>query len=271
MAPPRQFDGPASDPASGPVATHGESLGPDAEALDRPLEAAIRQALQREMPAQAARRHLDAIRAFSPERYPDHGTRPGADIVPIGRARSRRTGARRAVVAAIAAAMLLTLGAGSAIAASTDAKPGDALYGVKRASERIAVAMRRSPESKAALHLKFAERRIDEIDALAAEGKDVTDLAADFAEELEAAGALASDEAFARILERTRQHIAHLNQILGSVPEQAQKGLETAIENAERQQERTEQRRLENQERRRDGGRPDAPGNSGDAPGNSGR
>src|SRR2546427_2218053 len=53
---------------------------------------------------------------------------------------ARRRGARVAV-AAVLTAMLLVLGAGSAIAASNNALPGDPLYGVKRAVERITLAM----------------------------------------------------------------------------------------------------------------------------------
>ncbi|HVL88892.1 MAG TPA: DUF5667 domain-containing protein [Actinomycetota bacterium] len=274
----------------------------DTDALDRALDAVvagdeallpeasmIRAALRREVPDAVARDHLAAIRSAadpqlasperspepdttklsSPERYPDAQRRPAADIVPIDDVRKRRVGRgrRRGAVAVLAAAMLLTFGSGSALAAAAGTKPGDALYGVKRASERIALAMRLSPESKAALHLQLAERRIDEIDALAAEGQDVTDLAADFAASLEAAGEGASSEALGRILERTRAHIAHLNEILNQVPEQAQQGLERAIDNAERQQQRTEERRQQTQDR----GKPDAPGRSGDAPGKKNR
>lgn len=238
-----------------------EHLGPDAEVLER-----VAGALRIEMPPGKADAQRARIRAAiaSPERYPDPGQRPSADIVPIERARPG-TGRRRAAVALLAAVMLLTLGSGSALAASADTKPGDALYGVKRASERIALALRLSPESKASLHLKFAERRIDEIDALAAEGKDVTDLAADFAEALEAAaGDAKTSKTLTKILERTQKHIAHLNEILDRVPEQAQNGLEKAIERAEEHEERTEQRRTEQKQKdEREG----PPGKSGDRPG----
>lgn len=273
----------------------------DTDALDRALDAVvagdesllpeasmIRAALRRKVPDALAWEHLAAIRSAadptlasperspepdttklsSPERYPDAQRRPVADIIPVDDTRKRRAGRdgrgrRRAAIAVLAAAMLLTLGSGSALAAAAGTKPGDALYGVKRVSERIALAMRLSPESKATLHLQLAERRIDEIDALAAEGKDVTDLASDFAASLEAAGEGASSEALDRILERTRAHIAHLNEILNKVPEQAQQGLERAIDNAERQQQRTEERRQESHDR----GKPDSPGRSGDKPG----
>lgn len=280
MAPPRQFDGPDTPGETGPSPVlRGESLGPDAEALDRTLDdllagdsrsdptaAAVRRALVRRVPPEKAARQLASIRraSASPERHPDPGRRPARDIIAIDRGASRR-GRRRAAVAVLAAVMLLTLGSGSALAAAAGTMPGDALYGLKRTSERIALTLRFSPESKAALHLRLAERRIDEIDALAAAGKDVTVLVSDFAEELEAAALDAQSGAtLTKLLERTRKHIAHLNEILAKVPTQAQEGIEKAIENAERHQERAEQKRIEKQQKK-DGS--EAPGKSGDTPG----
>ena len=267
----------------------GEDLGFTAEALDDvvgrvlggepaalPLAGDIAAALQADVRVAVEHAHLAMLAAaaaaivVSPERSPEPDWQLSSEVVPIHQARSRRRG-RRTLVAAIAAVLLLTLGSSSALAASQGATPGDPLYGVKRASERISLALHRSPDSKAALHLEFAQRRLDEIEALVADGRDITDLAADFAAELDAAGAAATDTILARLLERTDAHIAHLNEILSRAPEAAQKGLETAIERAERNGERAEQRRIEQQEKKREreqnGGKPDEPGSSGNAPG----
>lgn len=243
-----------------------------------PLAAAVRAGLQAGVRPAARAAHLEAIAAASPERRPEPDPHLRT-VAPITSAPSRR-GRRRVVVAAVAAVLLLTLGSSSAFAAAQGANPGDALYGVKRASERIALAMRRSPESKAALHLRFAERRLDEIDVLVGKGRDVDALVNDFEAELEAAGVAATDPMLAKIRQRTQRHIAHLTAILSTAPESARAGLERAIENAERQGERAEQRRIEKAEKKsgnRGGGEPEQepgsgktmpPGKGGDNPRN---
>lgn len=250
-----------------------------------PLAAAVRAGLSAGVGPAARAEHLAAIAAAagSPERRPEPDWQLASPerradphprlrhATPITAAPSRR-GRRRVAVAAVAAVLLLTLGSSSALAAAQGANPGDPLYGVKRASERIALALRRSPESKAALHLRFAERRLDEIDTLAAEGADVDDLLKDFEAELAAAGDAVTDPILAKIRERTQRHVAHLTEILRTAPESAQDGLERAIENAQRQGERAEQRRIEKAGKNR-GGDPDSrntapPGKSGDKPGN---
>lgn len=236
-----------------------------------PLAAAVLGALKAETGEQARGAHLAAIAAASPERSPEPDWRLAtgsperspeppsrlADITPITAARPPRTGrraGRRTLVAALAAVLLLTLGSSTALAASQSANPGDPLYGVKRASERVALVLRRSPESKAALHLRWAERRLSEIETLAGAGRDVDALAADFAAELEAAADAGEDAGtdaiLAKIRARTTQHIARLNEILAVAPEAARDGLERAIENAQRQGEKAEQRRIEKAEKK---------------------
>lgn len=217
-------------------------LAGDADA--HPLAARVRAGLQVEVSADAARAHLTAL----------------AGAASIGEARRRR--GRRALVASLAAAVVLTLGSGSALAASSDDVPGDPFYGLKRAAERVAIAMRRAPESKAALHLQFADRRLAEIRALVEAGRDPSGLGDDYARALAAAASWA-DAAFDRgadvssllaaIEDRARLHLSRLEDVLGRAPEQARKGLENAIENAEDAAERARQRAEQGR------GKPDEP------------
>ena len=62
--------------------------------------------------------------------------------------------------AAAAAALVVTLGVGTASARSV---PGDLLYPLKLATERVAFALATGPESRAELRLSFADRRLAEL------------------------------------------------------------------------------------------------------------
>jgi hypothetical protein len=66
----------------------------------------------------------------------------------------------------------LGLGSTSVVAASGGAEPGDALYGVKTAVEEVTLALEFSEKDKAELHLKYAERRTDEISKLIERGEE---------------------------------------------------------------------------------------------------
>jgi hypothetical protein len=63
-------------------------------------------------------------------------------------------------VAAAAAILVLTVGVGTASARSV---PGDLLYPLKLATERVAFALTTGPERKAELRLSFADRRLGEL------------------------------------------------------------------------------------------------------------
>jgi hypothetical protein len=83
---------------------------------------------------------------------------------PAGRpAVSRRTRTRGAIVVGLAAGTLALSGMS---AASGDAIPGDALYSVKRSTERAQLALAGSDISKGQLYLEFARTRLDEAQAV---------------------------------------------------------------------------------------------------------
>lgn len=66
--------------------------------------------------------------------------------------------------------LLLLIGAPSLVAAASGSIPGDTLYPVKRGFEQTRLAFQFSEAGKAALHLNFAERRVDEIALLIEHG-----------------------------------------------------------------------------------------------------
>jgi HAMP domain-containing protein len=79
-----------------------------------------------------------------------------SDLLPSGRTRS-------AIIATVAAG---SFGAFGVSAASGDAIPGDALYGVKRSAEQAQLALAGSDVSRGQLNLEFAKKRLTEAGAL---------------------------------------------------------------------------------------------------------
>ena len=75
------------------------------------------------------------------------------------------------LMAILAIVMLLFGGAGATAFAAQGALPGDALYSLKTSLETTQVRLSRDAARQAQLHLDFAERRLDEIAALIAEGR----------------------------------------------------------------------------------------------------
>ena len=186
-----------------------------------------RASLRRPLDRNVAQMHLNALRADR------------ARNVVLVPSRSRR--GVRAAALGLVAAIVLTLGAGSAVAASAGALPGDGLYGVKRAVERISLAMHRDPVGRASLHLQFAQERLNEIEALIAAGRDASDTVDAFDNELNGAEedalhaqALGKDAGalLAHVQEMIAKHLAVLNEVLAKVPDQAKDAIQRAIDNA---------------------------------------
>ena len=68
------------------------------------------------------------------------------------------------VLASVSIAMLiLVIAGGSTVYAAQSSLPGDTLYPVKTGVENLQLAITTSPAVKANLYLKFAQRRIDEV------------------------------------------------------------------------------------------------------------
>lgn len=79
----------------------------------------------------------------------------------------QRRPSRRGPVAAAAVAVLIALG-GLGVLLSGDALPGDALYDLKQLREATVLELTFDDEEKAFKHLEYAERRLDELETLAA-------------------------------------------------------------------------------------------------------
>jgi len=67
---------------------------------------------------------------------------------------------------ALAVLLVLILAGGSTVTASASSLPGDVLYPVKTATEKVQGFFTRGSEAKAGFHIKVAQRRLDELELL---------------------------------------------------------------------------------------------------------
>jgi hypothetical protein len=74
---------------------------------------------------------------------------------------------------ALAVVLALVIMGGGTVAASTNSLPGDVLYPVKTTTERVQAFFTFGKEAKANLYMRFAERRIVEIEALAERARNI--------------------------------------------------------------------------------------------------
>lgn len=132
------------------------------------LDAARRVRLLAEepIPTDVRDRHLMAIRTAAAENV---ATGTTTSVGWLDRMR------RRAAAIAAATGLVFSATGGGAVALAQDAAPDDLLYGVKRASEQVALAV---STDDASLHLRFAERRLDEIGGAPDHAPDLADEAA---------------------------------------------------------------------------------------------
>ncbi|MFC1848291.1 DUF5667 domain-containing protein [Chloroflexota bacterium] len=90
-----------------------------------------------------------------------------------GRGMFRRWGMQRHWVVAISLVIAILIMGGGTVGASTNSLPGDLLYPVKTTSEKVQTFFTFGNEARANLYAKLAERRIDEIRALAARERNI--------------------------------------------------------------------------------------------------
>ncbi|MGH8867163.1 MAG: DUF5667 domain-containing protein [Actinomycetes bacterium] len=124
---------------------------PSADFRDRLRETLVTEAARTAQPGGSGRHRVG-------------GPSPAPSEDPDGGALRRLAAKRRAV--AVAAALSIGLGLGGAGVASASALPGDSLYGMKRATESLRLAIAGSDLDHARLELAFAARRLDEIEAM---------------------------------------------------------------------------------------------------------
>lgn len=187
--------------------------GPDGYAdLERALGALS-------VPEDLAQRHLARLAAA---REPN--------VVPLRR--PRRTALRATAAGTVLGAMLLS---GAGVAAASTALPGDSLYGLKNARERVQLSMTRAGESRARLELRLARTRLAEAAALLRHGdvdRAVATLArADAA--LASASAQGGDEVDARVAQELDRRVVVLAGLLdGGLPTSAADAAREAVERA---------------------------------------
>lgn len=182
------------------------------------------------------------------------------------RIRPRRRAWR--VAWALAAFLLaLLLGTAGLALAAEGSLPGEMLYPIKRGSEQLRLALATSPDSRSALLLSFAERRLNEVAAVCSPAGCPDDLLADLGNQTEeAAGEVEhlSEEKQAEFLERlvdltTRQQEV-LRALLERAPEAARPGLERALERSRQGQEQARQKLERHRQKSRPDRPPDSPG-----------
>lgn len=134
--------------------------------------------------------------------------------------------------------LLFAVGGGSVVYASQYSLPSDTLYPVKTGVEKLQLALSLSPESKSDLHLKLADRRIEEVKRESARGRDIS------ASALEAAASQIDDAIkdmneissgdtatlLSRLSESTLNQQATLEQVSKDADEKDQPAIQQAID-----------------------------------------
>ena len=152
-----------------------------------------------------------------------------------------------AVAATLIVVLVLVLGGGGGIVyASTESLPGSPLYGVKRATEQVQLFLASTETKRAEFHIKFAQRRLEEVQALAEiKGQVDEEALAAIAEETklaleetEKAPAQNKPALLDKLVSLTQRQQAVLERVQAKAPEAAQEGLSRALEASQRGHER---------------------------------
>lgn len=224
---PSGMQGAIEDPSSGSARNEElESLVTLAADM-RPLAPAPSTASVR---ARVAARVVGGIAAGQPSRQP-----------------AWRLGLRPAMGLASFLLVLFMAVGGTTAYASEAALPGDVLYGVKRGLERVQLGLSITATGDSVLIERFADRRVEEIEALTARGR-----WADVAEALQAYPAMI-DEVVAGSRSndldsqaaRLNHHLEVLRRVEANTPPQARPALLRALEHADRGRLEVERRRLD--------------------------
>jgi len=160
---------------------------------------------------------------------------------------SRLAGKRlRFLPVALSLVIALVVAGVGTVAASDSSLPGKALYPVKLATERVRLAVTLRQEARAQLRLAFAERRLGEMQVLLREdelvGEDLVEaLAVETTlalEEIEGMDDVQKAGIATKLLALTERQQAVLVAVRERVPQEAQRGLDRALEVSQRGHER---------------------------------
>ena len=140
--------------------------------------------------------------------------------------------------------LTLTFGA-SAAYASEAALPGDVLYGVKRGLEDVQLALSTTAAGDSDLVEHFADRRLDEIEALTGRGRwdDAERALQAYPEVVDELVALSQAGAVDSQAARLAHHLEVLLRVAEKTPAEAQPALLRALERADRGRQEVERRR----------------------------
>ncbi len=146
---------------------------------------------------------------------------------------------RRWAVALAAVLVLIMVGAGT-VTASTGSLPGDTLYPVKTATEKVQGFFTFSGEAKANFHMKLAQRRLDEIKLLVEGNRSVTqsllavmNTETDGAIEILSRSKQVRKESIDRLTELTSNQKTVLVDLMERVPLKAKSRLQEALTRSE--------------------------------------
>lgn len=139
----------------------------------------------------------------------------------------------------LAIVVTLSLVGGGTVYASQASLPGDALYDLKLATEELTIALPAGDIARAERALSFAQRRIREMEALAARGRsqDLSSAAENYGYALNLTLAkmeqarnrgLDAGNVTARVAEATTRHLSVLDRVWDMVPEAAKPAIEHA-------------------------------------------
>ena len=144
--------------------------------------------------------------------------------------------------------LTLTFGATAAYA-SEAALPGDALYGVKRGLEDVQLLLSTTAAGDSALVEHFADRRLDEIEALTGRGRweDAERALQAYPEVVDELLAVSQADAVDSQAARLAHHLEVLRRVAEKTPAEAQPALLRALERADRGRQEVEGRRQDPQ------------------------
>jgi len=155
-------------------------------------------------------------------------------------------GRLRRLVLALSLVIALVLASTWTLSASASSLPGEALYPLKLAAEKVRLFATVRHEARARLHLAFAERRLGEMQTLLAQNRSVEEGLVDdlvteaglAVQEIEGVDANRRMEIGAKLLALTERQQAVLALVQQRAPGEAQAGLSQALEVSRRGHER---------------------------------
>jgi len=146
---------------------------------------------------------------------------------------------RRWAVALVAVLVLILIGAGT-VTASTDSLPGDTLYPVKTATEKVRGFFTFGSEAKANFYMKLAQRRLDEIKLLVEGNRSipqsllaVMNTETDGAIEMLSRSKQVRRESIDRLMGLTSNQKTVLLELMEKVPSKAKMRLQEALKRSE--------------------------------------